>query len=616
MTRPAPLRRHAGVPARGRWRRSPGRPCSARRSRQRPRRRRPPRTPLRVSVETLAPAVVPTRGRVTLTGQITNRSQDTWTDLKVYLFTSPEPITEPGRAGRGRRAPPETAVDRQPGHLARPVRRGRRPGPGATRSYRVSVPRASLGISGAAGRLLGRRARARRGPGRRDAVADGRARTLHPARCPRRSADPDPAGAGGPDQEPGAPRGRRPAARPRPAGSGRCPPTGGWTGCCDLSGRATAAAHLGGRPRGARRRPVGGRRTTPSSTPVRATAGSTATPRTPAAVARPRAPARRPAPSAGDRPTPATSAGRRAQPRRPARRPGLARRVPPAGAGHTVAAVPYGDLDVAVRAGQPGCAGLYDPAVALSADDDGRLRRRAQHPVVAPPSGCLPDAALRRRRPASTPVLLDEAAFPQAARPVLTPRGPGARRAHRRRGRGSGGPGPNAPVRRARGAAAAARRGRPARAVAATPTSRWSCPRRRTGTPATPGPQRGLLRRPRPALAADGRPALGGGDARRRRPRGHSGGRRSTRAPTGWPSCRWPTCWPPSACRAHRRGATAGCSPTTTPSTSSLSRTAMLASSENARDDADQAGPQPGEQHHRLRARADAAACGSRDRRS
>ncbi|MGI8522090.1 MAG: hypothetical protein ACR2K3_02100, partial [Nocardioides sp.] len=49
--------------------------------------------PLQVSVATLAPSTIPRTGRVTLTGRITNRSDQVWTDLNVYLLTSPTPIT-------------------------------------------------------------------------------------------------------------------------------------------------------------------------------------------------------------------------------------------------------------------------------------------------------------------------------------------------------------------------------------------------------------------------------------------------------------------------------------------------------------------------------------------
>src|SRR3954466_9035955 len=52
------------------------------------------KSPLRVSIETLSPAVVPARGRVTITGRITNRSQEAWTALNAYMFTSPAPIVD------------------------------------------------------------------------------------------------------------------------------------------------------------------------------------------------------------------------------------------------------------------------------------------------------------------------------------------------------------------------------------------------------------------------------------------------------------------------------------------------------------------------------------------
>src|SRR4051794_41813450 len=58
------------------------------------------RTPLRVSLDTLSPAVIPRSGGVTLTGVVTNRSKQTWTDLKVYLLTSPEPIRTRSRLAR------------------------------------------------------------------------------------------------------------------------------------------------------------------------------------------------------------------------------------------------------------------------------------------------------------------------------------------------------------------------------------------------------------------------------------------------------------------------------------------------------------------------------------
>src|SRR4051794_4795286 len=137
-------------------------------------------TPLKVSVETLAPAVVPANGRVTLTGRVTNRSTETWTDLKAYMFTSSTPITDQTglteadatdeAASVGSRLTQQGLYD-EVGDLA----------PGETKPYRVSVPRSLLGIGPEAGvywigvHVLG----ASQSTGR-DSIADGRARTFIP----------------------------------------------------------------------------------------------------------------------------------------------------------------------------------------------------------------------------------------------------------------------------------------------------------------------------------------------------------------------------------------------------------------------------------------------------
>ena len=101
------------------------------------------RTPLRVRVETLAPAVIPSTGRVTLTGVVTNRSRQTWTDLNVYMLTAADPIQSRGalakqaatsaNAAVGGRVTTEGLYD-QVGDLA----------PGQSASYRVSVPREDM----------------------------------------------------------------------------------------------------------------------------------------------------------------------------------------------------------------------------------------------------------------------------------------------------------------------------------------------------------------------------------------------------------------------------------------------------------------------------------------
>lgn len=137
------------------------------------------RTPLRVSVQSLTPSVIPPTGRVTLTGLITNRSQQAWTNLQAYLVTSAAPIQsreqlalEAGTSAAsqvGGRVTGDGLFEKV-GDLA----------PGQSVSYRLSVRRQDLGISGAPGvywmgvHVLGAV------NGVRDSIADGRARTFMP----------------------------------------------------------------------------------------------------------------------------------------------------------------------------------------------------------------------------------------------------------------------------------------------------------------------------------------------------------------------------------------------------------------------------------------------------
>ena len=139
------------------------------------------RTPLQVTVGTLAPAVVPRSGRITVSGQVTNRSKESWTDLRAYLFTSDVPLTSSEElddaaatsqdAAVGSRLTADGQYDDAVGDLA----------PGETTTYRVSVPRRSLGVGERPGvywigvHVLGASER-----GERDSIADGRARTFIP----------------------------------------------------------------------------------------------------------------------------------------------------------------------------------------------------------------------------------------------------------------------------------------------------------------------------------------------------------------------------------------------------------------------------------------------------
>lgn len=379
-----------------------------------------PDTPLEVSLATLAPASIPRHGRVTITGRIANRSRETWTDLNVYLVTSPTPIRSRDELADAAATEPDAPIGSRltgaglyesVGDLA----------PGESIGYRLSVPRRDLEISGEPGvywvgvHVLGAD---RLG---RDAVADGRARTFMPLLPAGRSHSPQ----------------TRvtllmPVQQPvRRGAHGRLVDPAAWHRLLGGNGRLNRLLRLSSRARV----PVtwvvdpavldavqsvsqgnppfdpppdpgadvssGSPTASPPATTSSPSAGATSSP-SPSADASPGGGGRaNAAPAGGD-------AG--------AARAWLARfrRLAP---GLTVAAVPYGDLDVAsVLTSRR--RGLYPKATALSRSSMTRYGVPDALPVVDPPSGYLPAEALRRI-PATTPVVLSDAALPEADAPVV-----------------------------------------------------------------------------------------------------------------------------------------------------------------------------------------------------
>lgn len=135
--------------------------------------------PLAVTIDSLSPSVIPKRGRITVTGQITNHSDTTWSDLNVYPLTSPEPFTRADELEEASRTDPVLEIG---GRLVTPglYTEVGDLAPGSSTNYVLSVPRRSLEISGEPGvywlgvHVLGAV------DGARDSVADGRARTFIP----------------------------------------------------------------------------------------------------------------------------------------------------------------------------------------------------------------------------------------------------------------------------------------------------------------------------------------------------------------------------------------------------------------------------------------------------
>jgi len=381
-----------------------------------------PDTPLEVSLATLAPATIPRHGRVTLTGRVTNRSLETWTDLKVYLVTSAAPIRSRGELADAAATQPDAPIgSRQTspglyedvGDLA----------PGESIGYRLSVPRKDLGISGAPGvywvgvHVLGAD---RLG---RDAVADGRARTFMPLLPAGRTHSPQTRLALlMPVQQ-----------RVRRGAHGRLIDPATWHRLLGSNGRLNRLLRLSSRaavpvtwvvdpalldavqsisqgnppfdppPDPGADVPSGSPSASPSATASSSSSGATPSPSS--------------SPSGGASP----DSGGQATGTQPGGDAGVARawlaQFRRLATDLTVATVPYGDLDVAsvLTSGQRD---LYAKGAALSRSSMTRYGVAEAVPVVDPPNGYLPAEALRRIAP-TTPVVLSDAALPEAKAPVV-----------------------------------------------------------------------------------------------------------------------------------------------------------------------------------------------------
>src|SRR4051794_11214228 len=137
------------------------------------------RTPLAVSIDSLAPSVIPKRGPVTVTGTVTNRDDETRTDISVYASASATPMTTASELADAAAIGPSQPVgdrildtgsyDDTIGELA----------PGESRQYSLEVSHAVLAshISGGPGVYwFGAHALGFNAEGG-DSNADGRART-------------------------------------------------------------------------------------------------------------------------------------------------------------------------------------------------------------------------------------------------------------------------------------------------------------------------------------------------------------------------------------------------------------------------------------------------------
>ena len=360
-------------------------------------------TPLQVSIESLTPSTIPRRGEVTVTGEITNRSHDAWTDLNAYLLTSSQPITTAAEL----EAATGTAEDLQVGE------RVTTPGlydeigdlaPGQSTGYRISVPTSALelgadGVYWLAVHVLGA------SPDGRDDVADGRARTFIPLVTD--------------------PRARTTMALVVPVKGqvsrteeGRLRNLKGWQRLLGENGRLGRLVDLSASSASV---PL----TYVLDPAVLDAAQSVAADNPPLDTApTDEEPSPSESPSAGETPTAEESApaggedtGEEPEPSAAAERAAdwLAVFGDQADS-NTVLAVPYGDVDVAAML-RRNFGTLFDRAVELSATTLEESGIEAD-PVVAPPSGFLPEAALDRLGK-DAPLLLSDLAAPETDASVL-----------------------------------------------------------------------------------------------------------------------------------------------------------------------------------------------------
>lgn len=157
----------------------------------------PDDTPLAVTIDAMTPGAVPRKGRILVSGTLTNVDDTTWTDINLYSFLGP---TVPGTGvATPMTTPDELAAAAATGTADYVGERITEPGdyatitelaPGQSVPYSFSVPRNDLPVLAGEGVYwFGVHALGSNEEGR-DIEADGRARTFLPMLAPRRDREP------------------------------------------------------------------------------------------------------------------------------------------------------------------------------------------------------------------------------------------------------------------------------------------------------------------------------------------------------------------------------------------------------------------------------------------
>ena len=135
--------------------------------------------PLEVTITSLSPSVVPARGKLRISGTVSNVSDETYDEIRVYGLTSTTPLTTRAELAEAAQSDPAIEVGDRITNVADDLDSL---DPGETASYTLKIPRDLLpvGVTSQPGVYwLGVHALGATTAGR-DQVADGKARTFLP----------------------------------------------------------------------------------------------------------------------------------------------------------------------------------------------------------------------------------------------------------------------------------------------------------------------------------------------------------------------------------------------------------------------------------------------------
>ncbi len=154
--------------------------------------------PLSITIDVLTPSVIPTTGTLTVSGTITNASDEIWDNIGFYPLTSFDPLTTRQDWAQAARTDPADPVGNRITELG-PLAEIESLSPGQTASYTMKIPRRVISISGASGVYwFGVQALGEVDGAREEVpIADGRARTFLPYIAPTGGTAKKPTGATG-----------------------------------------------------------------------------------------------------------------------------------------------------------------------------------------------------------------------------------------------------------------------------------------------------------------------------------------------------------------------------------------------------------------------------------